>query len=80
MAGNTKGPQIGCWTALGGVARAPCEHWAQPGRGTGEECSGSSPAGSAVKNSPANAGDASLIPGLEDPLEKGMATHSSIVA
>ena len=29
-----------------------------------------------VKNLPANAGDV----GLEDPLEKGMATHSSILA
>ena len=33
-----------------------------------------------VKNLPANAGDASLIPGREDPLEKEMATHSSILA
>ena len=36
-----------------------------------------------VKNPTANAGntrDASLTPGLEDPLEKGMATHSSILA
>ena len=27
-----------------------------------------------------NAGDPGLIPGLEDPLEKEMATHSSILA
>ena len=27
-----------------------------------------------------NAGDLDLIPGSEDPLEKGMATHSSILA
>ena len=36
-----------------------------------------------VKNPPANAGDirdADLIPGLEDPLEEGMATHSRILA
>ena len=36
-----------------------------------------------VKNPPANAGDirdAGLILGLEDPLEKGMATYSSILA
>ena len=36
-----------------------------------------------VKNLPANAGDtrdASPIPGLEDPLEKEMATHSSILS
>ena len=36
-----------------------------------------------VNNPPANAGDArdrSLIPGWKDPLEEGMATHSSILA
>ena len=36
-----------------------------------------------VKSSPANAGDlrdVGLIPGLEDALEEGMATHSSILA
>ena len=36
-----------------------------------------------VKNMPANAGDAEdpgSIPGWEDPLEKGMANHSSILA
>ena len=36
-----------------------------------------------MKYPPANAGDvrdAGLIPGLEDPLEKEMATHSSILA
>ena len=34
-----------------------------------------------IKNLPANAGDidASSIPGLEDPLEEGTATHSSIL-
>ena len=35
-----------------------------------------------VKNLPANAGDArdeGSIPGQEDPLEEGMATHSSIL-
>ena len=35
-----------------------------------------------VKNSPANTGDigdVGLILGLEDPLEEGMATHSSIL-
>ena len=37
----------------------------------------------AVKNSPANAGDlreVGSILGQEDPLEKGMATHPSILA
>ena len=36
-----------------------------------------------VKNLPANAGDirgVSSIPGLEDALEEGMATHPSILA
>ena len=36
-----------------------------------------------VKNSPANAGDlrdAGLTLGGEDPLEEGMATHSSVLA
>ena len=36
-----------------------------------------------LKNPPDNAGDAGevgLIPELKDPLEKGMATHSSILA
>ena len=36
-----------------------------------------------VKNPPANAGDirdVGSIPGWENPLEKGMATHSSILA
>ena len=33
-----------------------------------------------VKNLPASAGDVDLIPGSEDPLEKEMATHSSILA
>ena len=34
-----------------------------------------------VKNPPANAGDLGLISlGQEDPLEKGMVTHSSVLA
>ena len=33
-----------------------------------------------VKNSPASAGDLGSILGQEDLLEKGMATHSSILA
>ena len=33
-----------------------------------------------VKNRPANAGDAGSVAGLEDPLEKEMATHSNILA
>ena len=38
------------------------------------------PGGSVVKNLPANAGDVGSIPGLEDPMEEEMATHSSIPA
>jgi len=37
------------------------------------------PGGSEVKNPPANAGDTGSILGQEDPLEKRMATHSSIL-
>ena len=36
--------------------------------------------GSDDKKSACNAGDLGLIPGLGRPLEKGMATHSSILA
>ena len=36
--------------------------------------------GSDGKESACNAGDPGLILGWEDPLEKGMATHSSILA
>ena len=41
------------------------------------------PGGSVVKNPPAKAGDArdvGSVPGLEDPLEKEMATRSRILA
>ena len=38
------------------------------------------PWGSDCKESAHNAGDLTLIPGWEDPLEEGMATHSSILA
>ena len=38
------------------------------------------PGGSKGKESACNAGDLSSIPGLEDPLEKKMATHASILA
>ena len=38
------------------------------------------PDGSDNKESACNAGDSSLLPGQEDPLEEGMATHSSILA
>ena len=39
-----------------------------------------SPGDSAGKESACNAGDLGSIPGWEDPLEKGKATHSSILA
>ena len=38
------------------------------------------PHGSYGKESACNAGDPTLIPGREDPLDKRMATHSSILA
>ena len=37
------------------------------------------PGGSDSKESTCNAGDLGLNPGLEDPLEEGMASHSSIL-
>ena len=37
------------------------------------------PGGSDGKESACSTGDLGLIPGWEDPLEKGMATHSSIL-
>ena len=39
-----------------------------------------SPSGSVVKNPPAKAGDTGLIPGSGNPLEREMATYSSILA
>ena len=38
------------------------------------------PGGSVAQDPPVNAGDPGLIPASEDPLEKDMATHSSIPA
>ena len=38
------------------------------------------PDGSDSEESACNAGDLGLIPGQEDPLERGMETHSSILA
>ena len=38
------------------------------------------PGGSDGKESACSVGDLGLIPGLKDPLEEGMATHSSILA
>ena len=38
------------------------------------------PGGSDGKESACNVGDLGLIPGSEDPLEKGMATNASILA
>ena len=38
------------------------------------------PCGSAAKESACSVGDLGLIPGWEDPLEEGTATHSSILA
>ena len=38
------------------------------------------PGDAVVKNPPANAGDTGSIPGSEDPLEKKMSTHSSILS
>ena len=51
--------------------------------GLSEDLDGASQVALAVKNIPANAGDirdAYFILGWEDPLKKGMATHSNICA
>ena len=51
------------------------------GRGTGSRfCFSQTLGGSAGKDSACNGEDSGSIPGLENPLEKGMATHSSILA
>ena len=55
------------------------------GRSTGEGANPTPvfldlPGGSTGKEPACNAGDLGLIPGWEDPLEKGTATHSSILA
>ena len=41
---------------------------------------GGFPGGTVIKNPLAGEGDMDLIPGQEDPLEKEMETHSSILA
>ena len=51
-----------------------------PAWDSGLEAIEESPGGSAGKESACNAEDLGLIPGSEDPLEKGMATHSSLLA
>ena len=38
------------------------------------------PCGSAGKEPTCNVGDLGVIPGMEEPLEKGKATHSCILA
>ena len=48
--------------------------------GQGADCILDFPGGSVINNLPANAGDMGSTTGSEDPLEKEMATHSSILA
>ena len=48
--------------------------------GWGSEPPSDFPGGSEVRNLPANTGEMGLTPGGKDPLEKEMATHSSILA
>ena len=47
----------------------------RPGKGIGRV-----PGGSDDQKSTCSGGDPGSIPGSEDPLDKGMATHSSILA
>ena len=51
-----------------------------PTKGQGVGVGGGFSGGSDSKESACNAGDLGLIPGWDDPLEVGMATHSSIVS
>ena len=50
------------------------------GKGTKHFTWGASQVALVVKNLPANAGNPNLILGQKDPLKKGIATHSSILA
>ena len=61
----------------GEMARARITHFSNPPFNTSFR---GFPGGSEVKASARNAGDLGSIPGREDPLEKEMATHSSILA
>ena len=45
-----------------------------------KNCGTGVPGGTVVKNPSASAGDMGSIPGLGEPVEEGMATHSSILA
>ena len=56
------------------------EKWLFPEQRPGSIQEESGVSGSDGKESAYNAGDLDSISGQEDPLEKGMATHSSILA
>ena len=58
-----------------------CQPGWEEGLGSTDTCVHTGfPGSSASKESPCNAGDSSLIPGLGNPLETGTGTHSSILA
>ena len=74
-------PACGIWGAVR-LRRCPEREgeWCGGVGVLGEVLGSSTTGGSVVKNPPASAGDADLIPGSEGSLEKEMATHSSILA
>ena len=61
-------------------AFSSCSKWGPPSRGAQATHCGGFSCGSAGKESACNVGDLGSTPELEDPLEKGKATHSSILA
>ena len=61
--------------SIPGLGRSPGE-----GIGYPPQYSWASLVAQLIKKSTCNAGDLGSIPGLEDPLEKGKATHSSVLA
>ena len=71
---NCLGDPFPCygWEPIPSHFQTQCCLWYAPHRGF--------PGGSDGKESACNVGDLGSIPGSEDPLEKGMATHSSILA
>ena len=78
--GHEFGWTLGVGDGLGGLAC--CSSWGCKELDTTEWLNWLkySPCGSPGKESAYNVGNLGLIPGWENPLEKGMATHSSILA
>ena len=76
------GKEPTCSAQVAGDTGSIPEMGRSPGEGIGYavQYSWASLVGSAGKEFACNVGDLGLIPGLGNPLEEGMATHSSILA